>query len=121
MPATVRVRGARELRAALKQAGADLGQLTKVHRAVARIVQGRAAADAPRRTGTLARQLRTRANRTRASVTSRTPYAGVVHWGWPRRGIAANPFAQRAAQATEPQWTREYRAEIERIVRRVDH
>lgn len=36
------------------------------------------------------------------------PYGGAVHWGWPNRGIKAQPFLAVAAKNTEPQWVETY-------------
>ena len=48
------------------------------------------------------------------------PYAGPIHWGWPARGICAQPFMTDAAADTEPSWTRTYRAEVDRILDRIE-
>jgi hypothetical protein len=118
----LRVDGARELRRSLKAAGDDLEDLRAVHATVARYVALRAAAMAPRRSGRLAGSVRGNNAKTSAVVKSggaRTPYAGPIHWGWPRRHIAAHPFMVDAAHTTEPTWTRYYLREVERIISHV--
>lgn len=118
----VRVDGARELRRTLKAAGDDLTDLKAVNATIARYVALRAAAMSPRRSGRLAGSVRGNQAKTMAAVRAggaRVPYAGVIHWGWPRHHIAANPFLVDAAHITEPTWTRYYLREIERIIGKV--
>ena len=74
------------------------------------------------RTGALAGTGRANRAAGRAQVIfggARARYAPVVHWGWPRRGIAAQPFASDAAQATEPQWVPIYETAVAAIVAQV--
>ena len=116
----VEVLGARQLRATLRRAGQDMSDLKRVHAEVGRIVV--AAASAPSRTGTLAASIRSGAAATSATVRAggaRVPYAGPIHWGWPARGITAQPFLSDAAQRTEPRWTEVYLTEVNRIIDRV--
>lgn len=115
----VRVDGARELRRTLKAAGDDLEDLRKVNATIARYVSLRAAAMAPRRSGRLAGSVRGSNAKTSATVRvggASVPYAGPIHWGWPRRHISAQPFAVDAAHTTEPTWTAYYLREVERII-----
>jgi hypothetical protein len=120
--ALVQVDGVRELRASLKRAGDDLGDMKDANAAVAGMVAGRASSLAPRVSGRLAASVR--GNRAAASAvvkvgTASLPYAGPVHWGWPARHIAANPFAVNAAHDTEPAWTATYLDAIDRIIGKV--
>jgi hypothetical protein len=46
------------------------------------------------------------------------PYAGPIHWGWPSRGIAAQPFVSDAAVRTETVWLPIYAAELQRLADR---
>jgi len=118
----VRVDGARELRRTLKAAGDDLEDLKAVHSTIARYVALRAAAMAPRKSGRLAGSIRGNQAKTAATVRAggaRVPYAGPIHWGWPRRNITANQFLVDAAHTTEPTWTRYYTREVERIIGKV--
>lgn len=121
MPApVVQVIGAAQLRRTLRAAGQDLTDLKRVHAEVGRIVV--AAAHAPTRTGALAASIRAGSAATSATVRAggaRVPYAGPIHWGWPARGIAAQPFLADAAQRTEPRWTEVYLAEVNRIIDQV--
>lgn len=114
----LRVVGGRELRRELKAAGVSLQDLKAAHRAAAEIVARRGQADAPRVSGRLAGNVRAGATQRAAVVRAggtRVPYAAVVHWGWPRRHIAANPWLSDAAVATESQWVDEYSQEVQKI------
>jgi hypothetical protein len=88
---SIRVEGARETRKALRQVGADLRDLTKVHRRIADLVAPVARANVPntsgRSTGRLAEAIRPRATQTRASISAQLVYAPVIEFGWPGRGI----------------------------------
>lgn len=120
---TVRVRGARELRAALKRAGVSLQDLKDANAAVGQLVADAAAAVAPRRTGRLAGSLRPAKAAGRARVMAggaSVPYAGPIHWGWPARGIAAQPFIADTAAATESQWLGTYQDALDDIIRTVE-
>lgn len=110
--AGLEIEGGRNLRRTLKQAGVDLKDLKAIHREVGGVVAGQAAGWAPRVSGRLAASVRAgatqraaviRAGNNRKSATG-VPYAHPIHWGWPRRGIRANPFLSYSAQATESTW-----------------
>lgn len=116
---TVRVTGARELRRALRQAAGDLTDLKEANNRAANIVAGAARARGPVLTGRLIAGIRAGRAAARAVVTfggARVKYAGVVHYGWPARGIAPNEFVIEAAQATESQWLGAYTAELGRVL-----
>jgi len=118
----VRVDGARQLRATMKAAGADLSDLNAVNKRTASLVSAEAVGRSPRRSGALAATVRPAGTRTAAIVRAgraSVPYANVIEFGWPARGIEAQPFVFEAAQAKEPQWTAFYEGEIAKIVDRV--
>jgi len=120
---TVQVVGAKELRKTMKAAGDDLGDLKAVHQAVGNMVVGVARGLAPVRTGALAGSIRT----TKAAGgialkagSAGIPYAGPIHWGWPARGIKAQPFLSDAATSTEEAWIRFYEEEMDKILEKVE-
>lgn len=120
MADALKVEGAARLRRDLARAGVDLNDLKAVHRQVAALVA--AAADPPRRSGRLAASVRPGATRRAAIVRAggaRVPYAGPIHWGWPKRGIKARPFIAAAAQDTEAQWYGLFLAAVEDIIEQV--
>ncbi|MGX9346384.1 hypothetical protein [Microbacterium sp. KNMS] len=125
--AAITVGGGSTLARTLRKAGVDLKELKPVNRAAAEIAMEQARQDAPVVSGRLRDTLRVGAtnragvvragnNRTSASGVR---YAGPVHWGWPGRGIAANPFMTRAARATQNRWVRLYENFTNRILNKV--
>ncbi|MFT4299319.1 MAG: hypothetical protein QM597_06775 [Aeromicrobium sp.] len=121
--ATLRVKGGRELRRTLKQAGDDLGDLKQAHAAAAGIVAPVARANAPvGATGRLAASVRPGASKTESMIRAgkkSVPYAGVHEFGWPDRNIAAQPFIIPAAHDTEPRWVTLFEIALNRILNRI--
>lgn len=119
---TVRVVGRKKLARELKQLQGDTADLKAANSAVAALVASAASARAPRRTGRLASSVRGNRAAGKATVAAggaRLPYAGPIHYGWPARGIEAQPFVTDAAQRTEPIWLPLYEREIARAVAKV--
>lgn len=117
--AGIRVEGADRLRRTMRQAGQDLGQLREAHAAAAAIAGATGKLRAPKDSGTLAGNVRWSGTTTAAILrvgSARVPYANPIHWGWPARGIRANPFLSYAARSTEAQWTQVYEKAVERIL-----
>jgi hypothetical protein len=109
--ATARVEGIDRLVRTLKRAGVDISELKEAHMRAARLVASAASSRAPRRTGHLAGNVRTGRSPRHARVlagSARVPYAGPIHWGWPARRIAAQPFISEAAEQTESSWAAGY-------------
>lgn len=78
-----------------------------------------AGAEAPQLTGALAGSIRSTGTKTAGIIRAgraAIPYAGPIHWGWPKHNIQANPFLVDGAQRTEPQWLPVYEAHIEAII-----
>lgn len=119
---TLKIEGLAELVRTLKRAGVDVSELKDAHRRAGEIVAHEAAIRAPRRTGALAGSIKAAKQVRRARVQvggARVPYAAPIHWGWPARGIGAQPFLTDAAQATEAQWTAQYVKDIETALAKV--
>ena len=99
----VSVEGARELRKALKTVGDEAkAGLKDVTVEVAEIVARAAVTKVPARSGALRETIRAAGAQTRASVKAgfkKVPYAGVIHFGWPARKIAPQPFLYDALDA----------------------
>lgn len=129
----VNIHGDARLRRTMKKAGGDIKVLTGMNRKAASIVAGAARGGAPvgtktgksrkrYRPGKLAASVRAGAT-TRAGVIraggARVPYANVIHWGWPKRNIAADHFISDAAIRTEPVWVKDYEDHMKRVVRSV--
>lgn len=118
----VRIEGLSQLKRQLKTMTGDVSDLKAANSAVAAFVASAAASRAPRRSGALAGSVRGNRAVGRAQVRgggARVPYAGPIHWGWPSRGIEAQPFISTAAQQTESTWLPIYQADITRAVDKV--
>ena len=126
MPGTtkprIEVEGAREFRAAMKKMGADLKEFKKINKAAAEIVARRARQNAPRRSGKLAGTIRAGAAQTRGYVSAgrkSVPYAGPIHYGWPKRNIEANTFLLDAVDDTRTEVVDQYEKMVGDLVVRV--
>lgn len=100
----------------------DLTELKETHARVASLVAGRGRANAPVDSGRLANSVRAGATRTAAVVRAgrkSVPYAGPIHWGWPSRGIAAQPWLTTAAAESEPAWLAVYTQAVDDILDRI--
>ena len=115
MPArvTVTVEGAGRYRRTLRQAG-QRADLAAAHGEVADLVTRRAVV--PTRTGRLAAGTRGRGLKRSAVVRTSVVYGAPIHYGWPERGIPAQPFAVESAESNEPAWKSIYQRELDRIV-----
>ena len=92
---SIKIQGAKELRRELRKMGDDMQDLKELNLDVATIVSERAKDIVPRRTGNLADTIRPSGTKTAGRVRSgfkRVPYAGVIHFGFPARGIKPQPF-----------------------------
>ena len=122
----VEVEGLRTLRRDLKAAGVSLQNLKDAHAAVAQTVV-RAAHFTPkhpeRSTGRLAASVRGSGTQSAAVVRAgfaSVPYAGPIHWGWPARHIAAQPFLWDAIATSQDEWTGTYLRALEKIIHDVE-
>lgn len=118
----VTVDGARELRRQLKAAGDDLTDLKEANKAAAQIVELSSVALAPVATGALMQSIRSSGTKTAGVVRAgraSLPYAGPIHWGWPKRNIKAQPFMLNAAHQTEPQWIEAYTDLVDKALQKV--
>lgn len=116
----VEVVGGRQFRRALNRCEADVAELKDAHQRAGQIVVAAATPRTPRRTGRLASGHRASRAKARARVTVAAVYAGPIHWGWPARHIAAQPWLYDAAVASEPVWFPAYQADVKAIIARFD-
>jgi hypothetical protein len=119
----IRVEGLAPFIRAMREAQVDMDELKDATQRAGTIVLAAATGRAPRRSGALAGSGRASRTARRAIVrfgSARVPYAGPIHWGWPRRHIAAHPFAIDAARSTEPVWLAGFARELERIATQVE-
>lgn len=136
--AYVRVEGGARLRRTLKKAGVDMKELRGINKRAASTVSTAATATAPvggpyrnpgrgrpKSGGRLKASVRagatTKAGIIRAGTGAkgRVPYAGVQHWGWPKKNIKAQPWITLAAQVTEPVWVSDYNRHMQQVIKQV--
>lgn len=120
----IAVDGLKELNAALGKVSKDLpNELKDIHKDLARPVANRAASMAPvGPSGRLAKSVRPSGTRRVASVLAgkkAVPYAGAIHWGWPRRGIRANDFLTRAMHAEQSRTVDRYAEAMDDFLNRL--
>lgn len=90
----VRIEGLGQTLRKLSKAGADATDMKDLMHSIGMLVVN-AASPPVGATGKLAGSLRAGRGKTKAVVRAggaRVPYAGVIHYGWPARNIAPNPF-----------------------------
>jgi len=93
-----------KLQKALKEVGPEMvAELKEGNKALGEIVAERARQIVPVRTGALQKTIKAtksaggaRVNAGTPSLTSKVPYAGPIHWGWPARSIESQPFLSDA-------------------------
>lgn len=75
-------------------------RLRLANKEAAQVVADQAKVEVPRRSGRLARSIGTQATQTsafvKAGTAARVPYAGPIHFGWPKRNIRPQPFLYEA-------------------------
>lgn len=117
----MRVEGGRELRRRLRTIEGGLDDLKAAHREVAQTVTAASRRTAPHRTGRLGQSGRGSGTNTMSVVrygSARIPYAGPIHYGWPARGIVAQPWLLETARRTEPVWLEQYNSAVAELVER---
>lgn len=96
----VEIEGLRDLQREVRRArDSELTkEMKKANKAAASIPKDRSTP--PRRSGSLAASVKVvnsaRYAAVRAGTPKRVPYAGVIHFGWPARNIAAQPWLDEA-------------------------
>ena len=97
-------------------------KMTAINRRAASVVAAAAGPAAPKLTGLLSASVRPGATQRAGIVRAgkkAIPYAGPIHWGWPARGIRAQPFISDAAVATEESWVPLYEKHMRDIIKEV--
>ena len=94
-------------------------QLRLANKEAAQVVADQAKVEVPRRSGRLARSIGTQASQTSASVkagtAARVPYAGPIHFGWPKRNIRPQPFLYEAMDKRIGEVRRAYEKSLEKL------
>jgi len=121
--AAVTVEGGPQLRKAFKRMDARLEDLKDVHAAAGEMVAGTARSLVPFDSGDLFDSIRTDRRAAGASVLGgrgRVPYAGVIHFGWPRRNIEPQPFLYDAVDQRREDVAAKYDDAVADLVRKFD-
>lgn len=117
----LRVEGLGKTLRKLSKAGADAQDMKDLMHSIGMLVAKDA--HAPVRSGALGASLRAGRGKTKAVVRAggaRVPYAGVIHYGWPARNIAPNPFILDALQRQRSTALTKLDEGIQQILRKND-
>lgn len=123
MATGVRIEGLNQVTRALLELGLEVDDLKDAFSRVAREGAIIAADLAPRRSGALAATVRGNRAKNKAVVAAgkgRVKYAGVINYGWPKRGIQASSFMQKADEAMRPLALELLEEEINKAIERKD-
>jgi len=124
MDVKLNVEGRRELARQLRQVDRELVKgLKSANEAAAAVVAQRAMGEVPRRSGALAATIKPSATQSVGRVavgSAKVPYAGVIHWGWPRHHIRANQFVTRAATQVMDKVRRAYVVGVDALIKKAD-
>ena len=106
----------------MRHMGADLKDLSAVHKAAAEVVADAARGKAPVQSGELRGDIRAKGTKTFGSVAvgrRSIPYAGPIHFGWPRHNIEAQPFIYDALEERSAYVVEKYDQYVEALVNKV--
>lgn len=116
----IKIEGAKQLQRALRQVEGGTASLKDAHLAGAKIVEREAVWIAPRRSGVLAGDVRSsgqvRQGVVRAGRAS-VLYAGVIHFGWPKRNIAPQPYLYDAVDSRRQEVLDVYGVQVNKAIK----
>lgn len=118
---TVSVKGLREVVRSFNQYEGAIKDLKEANYAIGSKVSKTASAIAPNASGALAGSIRASRAKQKVQIKAggtRVPYAGVIEYGWPARGIEAQPFLRRAAWTDRNYVKEQYSQNIQAIGRK---
>jgi HK97 gp10 family phage protein len=122
-PEAIRIDNLRETAQAFRRAERkDLGKkLRLANKDAVEVVKDEAKSQVPVRSGRLRKSINTQASQTSASVkagsAARVPYAGVIHFGWGRKGIHPQPFLFGAVAKKYDEVVEAYEKNIDKLKR----
>lgn len=118
----VQVEGLKELVRALENAGVDVKDLKEVFQPIARAGAEVTKRLAPVRSGALRKSVRGNRAKNKAVIMAgnkrKVPYAAVINYGWPSRGISANHFLQRTDPIIAPEAVKMLDRGIDELLRK---
>jgi hypothetical protein len=113
--------GLREVQRDLNKLGDDTkNEMKDTHKEAAEVVVMGAKRLVPYRTGALAASIRALATKSSGRVragSASVPYAGPIHFGWPARRIAPNPFIYDALDDRRDDIREIYEERIDELIR----
>jgi hypothetical protein len=115
----LKVTGLREMVRDLEAVGVEVEDLKDAFGAIAKEGAEVGASKVHSRSGKLAGSTRGNRAKAKAVVTwgrAAVPYAGVQNYGWPRRNIPAQGFAQQTDQVMSPVAVAKLEENIERVI-----
>lgn len=118
---TVSVKGLREVTRSLQQYAGAVDDLKDANAKIGSKVAQTAIATTPKLTGRLASTVKSNRAQRRVQLKAggaRVPYAGVIEYGYPARGIEAQPFLRRAIWTDRQYVVQQYAANLEALKRR---
>jgi hypothetical protein len=121
----LRVENLRELQRKIRVVDKGLGpKLRLTNKAAAEVAQTGVDPLVPVGSGKLANSVGVVASQTSAAVkagtAARVPYAGVINFGWPARGIEGKHFLEKGVAAKEQQIREKYDVEIRQFLNLID-
>lgn len=115
----VRVDNLQQLRKNLRDVDRGaLREIQQVTKRAAGIVAEEARGIAPRRTGRLAKSIRATTSGSLGVVRSPLPYAPIIEYGWPARGIPDRRFIGRALENKQDAVLRELERGFDAVAKR---
>jgi hypothetical protein len=118
---TITVTGQRQLKRALKDIDGAMADLKLIHADAAKIVEQRAETLAPKETRRLAKSVRSSGTKSAGVVragSSSVDWAGPVHFGWPSRNIAPQPFLYDALDQRSDEVIAVYQRRVNAVIKR---
>lgn len=107
----------------MRKAGADMKELKDVNRQAANIALPAVRTLTPRgKSGKLAVSIRVGATQKAGVIRAgrkSAPHAGVINYGWPKRGIKPRLFVNQGVAGTENAWQRVYKQFIDKTMSQI--
>lgn len=116
---TIRAHGLKETTRSLERYGVEVQDLKAGMNKAGNVVVDEAKTIVPVLSGKLMGTIRAGKAKNKVTVRAggaRTPYAGVIHWGWPAHGIEATHYLTDAAERKESQVVDVIREELVKLI-----
>ena len=117
----IQVTGLREVVRDLQKLGVSVEDLKEAFGAISDQVVSEANRIVPSRSGRLAGSIRPARTKNKAVVragSAAVPYAGVINYGWPSRGIEPSDFLTGPANSKPEEYARQIDRNLQELIRR---